>query len=196
MKTERLYYTDCYLHEFEARVLKSEPAPQGHRVILNRSAFYPESGGQPMDFGTLDGVPVIALAEEGDDIVHMLERPPDGEMVQGKIDWTRRFDHMQQHTGQHVLSAAYERTGQYKTVSFHMGADVSSIDLDSDRLGRRQIEEGENLANQIVFENREVTFSFKPVAEANQLDLRKPTSREGVVRLVEIEGFDLSACGG
>jgi alanyl-tRNA synthetase len=196
MKTERLYYTDCYLREFEARVLKSEPGPKGFRIVLDRTAFYPESGGQPMDFGTLGGITVTALAEEDDAIVHELERQPEGEVVQGKIDWTRRFDHMQQHTGQHVLSAAFERTGHYKTVSFHLGADASSIDLDSDRLGRRQIEEGEDLANQIVFENRGVTIFFRPVAEANQLDLRKPTAREGDVRLVEIANFDLSACGG
>lgn len=196
MKTERLYYTDCYLQEFEARVLKSEPGPKGFRVFLDRTAFYPESGGQPMDFGTLAGIPVVALAEEGEAIVHELERQPEGEVVHGKIDWQRRFDHMQQHTGQHVLSAAFEKTGHYKTVSFHLGADVSSIDLDSDRLGRRQIEEGEDLANQIVFENREVKIFFRPVAEAELLDLRKPTLREGDVRLVEVSDFDLSACGG
>jgi alanyl-tRNA synthetase len=195
-KTERLYYTDCYLREFEARILKSEPGPRGFRVYLDRTAFYPESGGQPMDFGTLAGIPVVALREEDDAIVHELERQPESERVQGQIDWARRFEHMQQHTGQHVLSAAFERTGQYKTVSFHLGAEVSSIDLDSDRLGRRQIEEGEDLANRVVFENREVKIFFRPGTEANQMDLRNPTMREGDVRLVEIPEFDLSACGG
>ncbi|HLY61405.1 MAG TPA: alanyl-tRNA editing protein [Terriglobia bacterium] len=195
-KTERLYYTDSYLREFEARILKTEPGPKGFRVYLDRTAFYPESGGQPMDFGTLGGIPVLALAEEDDAIVHEMERQPEGEPVQGEIDWPRRFDHMQQHTGQHVLSAAFEKAGEYKTVSFHLGADVSSIDLDSDRPGGRQINEAEDLANQIVFENREVKISFRPVAEAQLLDLRKPTLRDGEVRLVEIAGFDLSACGG
>jgi alanyl-tRNA synthetase len=195
-KTERLYYTDSYLREFEARVLKSEPGPKGFRVYLDRTAFYPESGGQPMDFGTLGGIPVLALMEHEDAIVHELERQPEGGQVHGKIDWPRRFDHMQQHTGQHVLSAAFEKTGKYKTVSFHLGADVASIDLDSDRLGRRQIDEGEDLANHIVFENREVKIFFRPAAEANRLDLRKPALREGDVRLVEIADYDLSACGG
>jgi len=103
---------------------------------------------------------------------------------------------MQQHTGQHVLSAAFERIGSYGTISFHLGEDSSSIDLDSDRLGVRQLEEAENAANQVVFENRPVRIFFQPAGKASQLDLRKPTSREGEVRLVEVEGFDLSACGG
>jgi alanyl-tRNA synthetase len=193
---QRLYYTDCYLREFEARVLKVEAAAQRFRVYLDRTAFYPESGGQPMDRGTLASVPVLEVLEDGDAIVHILENKPEGDPVYGKIDWPRRFDHMQQHTGQHVLSAAFERTGNYKTVSFHLGAESSSIDLDSDRLGRRQIDEAEDLANQIIFENREVRITFRPAAEASQMDLRKPTLREGTVRLVEIADFDLSACGG
>ena len=110
MKTERLYYTDCYLREFEASVLKVEPDSQGFRVYLDQTAFYPESGGQPMDSGTLGGIPVRGLLEEGDAIAHFLVRAPQGERVQGKIDWPRRFDHMQQHTGQHALSAAFEKT--------------------------------------------------------------------------------------
>jgi len=195
-KTERLYYTDCYLREFEARVLKLEPGPKGLRVYLDRTAFYPESGGQPTDHGTLGGLPLLEALDEGEEIVHLLERAPDSETVKGAIDWERRFDHMQQHTGQHVLSGAFEKTGGYKTVSFHLGAEASTIDLDSDRLGRRQVEEAEDLANQVVFENRSVRIFFQPAAEASRLDLRKPTAREGDVRLVEIEDFDLSACGG
>lgn len=195
-RTERLYYTDCYLREFEARVLKAEPGPKGFRVVLDRSAFYPESGGQPMDLGTLAGIPVLEVVEEGDAVVLVLERKPEGANVKGEIDWARRFDHMQQHTGQHLLSAAFEKTGNYRTVSFHLGAEISSIDLDSDRLGRRQIEEAENLANRVMFEDREVRVFFRPAAEAGRMDLRKPTQREGDVRLVEVENFDLSACGG
>lgn len=196
MATERLYYTDCYLREFEAGVLRVEAAAQRFRVTLDRTAFYPESGGQPMDRGTLAGINVLEVAEDGDEIVHVLGSRPEGERVQGKIEWPRRFDHMQQHTGQHVLSAAFEKSGNYKTVSFHLGAESSSIDLDSDRLGHRQIDEAEDLANQIIFENREVRINFRPAAEASQMDLRKPSLREGDVRLVEIADFDLSACGG
>ena len=195
-KTERLYYTDCYLREFEARVLRSQAAPNGFKVYLDRTAFYPASGGQPTDFGTVASLQVLEVIDEGDEIAHILSQAPEGGRVSGKIAWERRFDHMQQHTGQHILSAAFQKNGDYKTVSFHLGEESSSIDLDSDRLGSRQLEEAEDAANQVVFENRPVRISFQPAGEASRLELRKPTSREGEVRLVEVEGFDLSACGG
>lgn len=195
-KTERLYYTDCYLREFEARVVRVDPDAQGVRVYLDRSAFYPESGGQLMDHGRLGGIPLLAIVDEGETIAHVLARPPEGLAVKGEIDWTRRFDHMQQHTGQHILSAAFEKTGGYKTVSFHMGEEVSTVDLDSDRLGQRQIEGAEDLANHVVFKERAVRSFFRTAAEAGRLDLRKPALREGEVRVVEVEDFDLSACGG
>jgi alanyl-tRNA synthetase len=195
-RTERLYYTDCYMQGFQARVIRTSPDAQGVRIFLDRTAFYPESGGQPADHGTLAGVPVLEVVDEGGEIAHLLRDSPASESVQGIIDWTRRFDHMQQHTGQHLLSAAFERTGGYKTVSFHLGTDASTIDLDSDRVGAKQVEKAEELANQIVFENRPVQISFRPSAEAGEMDLRKPTFREGDIRLVEVQGFNLSACGG
>jgi len=195
-KTERLYYTDCYLAEFQARVLRSEAAPNGFKVYLDRTAFYPASGGQPTDSGTIAGLEVLEAVDEGEEIAHLLRQAPEGEGVTGKIAWARRFDHMQQHTGQHILSAAFERIGDYKTVSFHLGEESSSIDLDSDRLGLRQLEEAEDVANQVVFEDRPVRISFQAAGEASKLELRKPTAREGEIRLVEVEGFDLSACGG
>src|SRR5208282_3212729 len=194
--TERLYYTNCYLKEFSARVIRTDSDPRGARVYLDRTAFYPESGGQPSDRGTLAGMPVIDVTDEGDEIAHLLADEPAFKPVQGSIDWERRFDHMQQHTGQHILSAAFERVGSYKTVSFHLGTEGATIDLDSDRVGTQQIEAAEELANRVVFENRPVQISFRPAAEAEQLELRKPTFREGDIRLVEVEGFDLSACGG
>jgi len=194
--TERLYYTDCYLREFNARVIQKDPDPRGVRVFIDRTAFYPESGGQPSDRGVLAGVPVLDVIDEGGDIAHILASSPAGEIVQGSIDWVRRFDHMQQHTGQHVLSAAFERAGVYKTVSFHLGMESATIDLDSDRVGTKQVEEAEDLANRVIFENRAVEVLFRSAAEVQQLDLRKPTFREGDIRLVEIEDFDLSACGG
>lgn len=194
--TERLYYSDCYLKEFSARVIRTRPDPRGARVYLDRTAFYPESGGQPSDRGTLAGIPVLDVVDEGDEIAHILVNNPAEEAVQGSIGWERRFDHMQQHTGQHVLSAAFERMGGYKTVSFHLGAESATIDLDSDRVGAKQIEDAEELANGVTFENRAVQISFRAADEVQQLDLRKPTFREGDIRLVEVEGFDLSACGG
>ena len=195
-KTERLYYTDCYLTEFEARVLRSEAGPNGFKVYLDRTAFYPASGGQPTDSGTIGGLEVLEAVDEGEEIAHLLCQAPEGEAVTGKIAWARRFDHMQQHTGQHILSAAFERIGDYKTVSFHLGEESSSIDLDSDRLGLRQLGGAEDVANQVVFEDRPVRISFQAAGEASRMELRKPTTREGEIRLVEVEGFDLSACGG
>jgi alanyl-tRNA synthetase len=194
--TERLYYTDCYLREFQARVIAAGSDARGWRVVLDRTAFYPESGGQPADRGTLSGVPVVDVIDEGETIAHLVERPLDAPSVAGRIDWERRFDHMQQHTGQHLLSAAFEKVGQYKTVSFHLGAEVSTIDLDSDRLSRRQMDEAEDWANRVIFEDREVRISFATGAEAARLGLRKPTEREGEIRLVEVRDFDRSACGG
>jgi alanyl-tRNA synthetase len=195
-KTERLYYTDCYLREFQAHVLAVQPAAHGYRIFLDRSAFYPESGGQPADAGTLAGLPVEDVIDEGEVVAHLVKAKPSTDVVVGRIDWERRFDHMQQHSGQHLLSAAFERQEKYKTVSFHLGAEVSTIDLDSDRLGRHEIEKGEHLANRVIFEDRPIRMFFRPAAEVSQLDLRKPTLREGDVRLVEVEDFDLSACGG
>ena len=194
--TDRLYYTDCYLREFSARVIRATPDPRGTRVYLDRTAFYPDSGGQPSDRGMLAAIPVLDVIDAGDEIAHILADSPVEEAVYGSIDWERRFDHMQQHTGQHVLSAAFERAGGYKTVSFHLGTESATIDLDSDRVGTKQAEGAEQLANRVVFENRPVQISFRPAAEAQQLDLRKPTFREGDIRLVEVEEFDLSACGG
>ena len=177
-------------------MLRSEAAPNGFKVYLDRTAFYPASGGQPADFGTIAGLEVLDVVDEGEEIAHLLCQAPQGESVTGKIAWPGRFDHMQQHTGQHILSAAFEKVGDYKTVSFHLGEESSSIDLDSDRLGVKQLEEAEDLANQVLFEDRPVRISFQSAGEASRMDLRKPTSREGDIRLVEVEGFDLSACGG
>ncbi len=194
--TERLYYTDCYLLDFEARVIEAQPDPRGVRITLDRSAFYPESGGQPRDHGSIDGIPVLDVIDEGDAVPLVLARKPAAEVVKGEIDWVRRFDHMQQHTGQHVLSAAFEKAARARTLSFHLGAETSSIDLDTDRLSRRQIDDAEELANRVVFEDREVRILFRSAAEAGQMDLRKPTERTGDVRLIEVDAFDLSACGG
>jgi alanyl-tRNA synthetase len=194
--TERHYYTDSYLLDFSARVIRVLPHPRGVSVYLDSTAFYPESGGQPSDRGTLGGIPVLDVIDEGEEIAHILaERPAEG-IVEGFVDGDRRFDHMQQHTGQHVLSAAFERSSGYKTVSFHLGATSSTIDLDSDRVGAQQILEAEELANSVVFDNRLVQISFRSSTEVRELDLRKPSDRQGEVRLVEVAGFDLSACGG
>jgi alanyl-tRNA synthetase len=199
--TDRLYYNDSYLTEFRARVVGVSPdaaSPERQRVYLDRTAFYPTSGGQPFDIGELGGFKVIEVIDEGDRIAHVLSRPPAEGEVDGRIDLARRFDHMQQHTGQHLLSAVLIEMFGAPTVSFHLGAESSTIDVAqgdiAGALEPEQLRQAERRANQIVFENRPVTISFQHSSE--DLGLRKPTEREGEVRIISIQDLDRSACGG
>lgn len=190
LSTERLYFTDPYLTEFTARVTGCS----GDSFYLDRTAFYPESGGQPHDLGTINGVPVVRIEEDDRGIAHILAEPVHSAEVRGIVDWARRFDHMQQHTGQHLLSAVLVDLYHAQTVGFHMSADYSTIDVSASALGSAQIAAAEERANALVFENRPVTVSFEePSAD---LGLRKPSEREGVLRIITIEGYDRSACGG
>ena len=194
--TERIYYTEPSRRAFEATVTRTGERDGRPLVTLDRTAFYPTSGGQPFDTGRLGSVEVVETIDEDDDIVHVVSAPvAPGTRVRGEIDWARRFDHMQQHTGQHVLSAAFDRLFENRTTSFHMGAEVSTIDLareaTSDELERAVAE-----ANHVVWEDREVSVRFVSAGEAARLPLRKEPVREGTLRLVEISDFDLSACGG
>jgi alanyl-tRNA synthetase len=195
--TERLYYTDSFLAEFDAQVLKVVTAPDGRpAVVLDRTAFYPTSGGQPFDTGTLGAAPVVDVIDQEDGtILHVVEAAVERGPILGRIDWGRRFDHMQQHTGQHVLSAAFDRLLGVRTVSFHLGAGSSTIDLARD-LPSDEIDRAEDDANRIVWANRPVRISFADAAAAARLPLRKEPARDGLLRLIEVEGFDLSACGG
>jgi Ser-tRNA(Ala) deacylase AlaX len=189
--TERLYYQDSYLTEFRARVV--EASPDQKRIYLDRTAFYPTSGGQPFDIGKLGGVEVIEVIDEGDRIAHVLSDVFTGSEVEGRIHRARRFDHMQQHTGQHLLSAVLIEMFDAPTVSFHLGAESSTIDV-TRALEPAQLREAERRANEIVFENRPVTVSYQHSSE--DLGLRKPTEREGEVRIISIQDLDRSACGG
>jgi alanyl-tRNA synthetase len=207
--TDRLYYHDSFVYDFEAEVREvvSSPRPA---LILDRSAFYPTSGGQIHDTGWLTSGPAklrvteVADTEDGK-VVHYIEAERDfdkgslkpGTLVRGQIDATRRRDHMQQHSGQHVLSAAFIRLFNIPTVSFHMAEDYCSIDLDTPTLTKEQVESAERLANEIVLENRPVKVSYVTREEAGKLGLRKlpPTERDEL-RLVDIQDFDLTACGG
>jgi len=192
LHTERLYYSDCYLTEFTARVVGS--AKHGGTVYLDRTAFYPASGGQPQDTGVLDGQRILEVIDEGDRIAHVLGGPVRSEVVEGRIDWDRRYDHMQQHTGQHLLSAVLVELFEFQTVSFHLGSEVSTIDLATRELTARQIEAAEQGANEIVREARNVTVAFQDSDSVG--GLRKPAHRDGTLRIVIIEGLDRSACGG
>lgn len=194
--TERLYYHDSFLKMFDARLVRKE----GNIAVLDRTAFYPTSGGQPNDTGVLDGVRVVDVTEnEAGEVLHVLEAPlpaEPGQTVRGAIDPERRAGHIQQHTGQHLLSAAFVRLFNYPTVSFHLGADICTIDIACDSLSAEQARRAEELCNAIVFEDRKLRVFFASAEEARQLPLRKEVEREGALRLVEIPDIDLSACGG
>jgi alanyl-tRNA synthetase len=195
--TERLYYDDCYLNRFPARVV--ETTDDGRRVYLDRTAFYPESGGQPSDLGTLGSVAVLDAVDEGERIAHVLSAPLGAGDVEGVVDWSRRFDHMQQHTGQHLLSAVLAELFEIPTVGFHMGALTSTVDLDCAVPGSRGLDQermarAEERCAEIVREARPVTVKYADAA--SDLGLRKASMRTGTLRIIEIEGIDRSACGG
>lgn len=194
--TERLYYTDARLLTFSARVV--ERADDGRRIYLDRTAFYPTSGGQPHDLGTLDGVAVVDVIDEDRRIAHLLAAPlpEDTDEVTGTIDAARRHDHMQQHTGQHLLSAVLHERHGWRTVSVHFGIEASTVDVDAplDAVTPALLAEAERECNRIVTEDRIVAVSFEDAGAA--AGLRKASEREGTLRIVTIEGVDRSACGG
>jgi alanyl-tRNA synthetase len=197
MSSDRLYYTDAYLVEFDAVVRDVQRKDDKWKVILDRTAFYPTSGGQPFDTGTLGEARVTDVAEQADgSIGHFVDRELEkNSRVRGHVDWARRFDHMQQHTGQHLLSAALERETGAKTVSFHLGASASTIDLNKE-LSAAEIARAEDAANTILWEDRDVCVNFVTASEAEKLPLRKEPAREGELRIIEIKDYDFSACGG
>ena len=203
--TERLYYHDSFLHTFEARVLESLEHDGKTAVVLDRTAFYPTSGGQVHDTGVLiledeTKIPVLDVADEEDGTIrHFISAPllAAGKAVRGLIDAHRRRDHMQQHSGQHVLSAAFVRLFDVPTMSFHMGTESCTIDLAVKSLTSEQIVQAERLANDVVTEDRSVAIRFVPLEEARQMGLRKlPPKQTGELRLIDIADFDLTACGG
>jgi alanyl-tRNA synthetase len=169
----------------------------GHpAVVLDRTAFYPTSGGQPFDTGRLGTASVVDVIDDDSGLIlHVVDRELAIGPVRGTIDWGRRFEHMQQHTGQHVLSAAFDRLLKARTESFHLGSSSSTIDLNR-ALSATEIELVENEANRVVWEDRPVTIRFADADDAAQLPLRKDSAREGTLRLIEVAEFDISACGG
>jgi alanyl-tRNA synthetase len=190
--TERLYYTDPYLIEFEAQAL--EVAPDGLQVYLDRTAFYPTSGGQPFDLGLLAGCELVEVIDEGERILHRTSVPVAPGPMRGQINWPRRYDHMQQHTGQHLLSAVMVELYGFETLSFHMGDEVSTIELAIKELSENQIDKAEERANALARNGLPVRISFEDAAKVE--GLRKQSQRSGTLRIIEIEGVDKSACGG
>ena len=196
MVTNRIYYTDPGCRTFDAVVSRAFEHEGRPAVTLDRTAFYPSSGGQPFDTGRLGATAVVEAVDADGDVIHVLSAGLAARVaVTGEIDWARRFDHMQQHTGQHVLSAAFDRLFNNRTVGFHMGADVSTIDLAREP-APSEVERAVDEANEIVWEDRPVLIRFVSQAEAANLSLRKESGREGTLRLIDVSGFDLSACGG
>jgi alanyl-tRNA synthetase len=192
----RLYFDDPYLTSFSATIIARRDWQGRPAVALDRTAFYPEGGGQPADRGLLDAARVVDVqADDEGQVWHILDGEPDGDLVQGQVDWPRRFDHMQQHHGQHLLSAAFEELSGLKTVSFHLGGDASTIDLAGEATDQ-QLLDAESRANEIIWEDRPVEARFVTPEELATLPLRKPPAVEGPVRVVSVPGFDHSACGG
>jgi alanyl-tRNA synthetase len=193
--TIRLYYVDAECLAFSARVV--DVADGGRRVYLDRSAFYPTSGGQPNDLGTLGGVPVVDVVDDGDRVAHVLAEPLGasvGDTVDGAVDAARRLDHMQQHTGQHLLSAVFADLLGAETASVHFGPEISTIELAGPAIDRAALLAAEARANELVAADVLVSVAFEDAATAT--GLRKPTDRSGEIRVVSIEGVDRSACGG
>jgi alanyl-tRNA synthetase len=203
--TERLYYVDSYLVEFEATVV--DKADEGRRLYLDRSAFYPTSGGQQFDLGSIhpaaagvtSALPVIDVIDEGERVAHVLGDGPARDLAPGarvvaRLDWARRFDHMQQHTGQHLLSALFQEMLGLGTQSVHFGVESSTLDLDAGTLGVEQIQAVEQRANATVFANRAVSVEVEEAGAAE--GLRKASARSGPLRVVSIADIDRSACGG
>ncbi len=217
MTTERLYYDQSYLAEFEARVVSSNTCPEGYRVKLDRCAFYPTSGGQPNDLGFIGDARVLDVVEEEDDIVCVVDREPapgagaaekpgpggrtgtgPGELpvVKCRVDWERRFDLMQQHTGQHILSAAFEKLLDADTVGFHLTEHNLTVDLNIPALSPADASRVEALANRIVFDDRPVTAVYPTQVELARMPLRKPPTRAEGIRIIVVGDFDYSPCGG
>ena len=214
--SEHLYYSDSFLRTFtgavtDVREVADSNGKQIWQLALNRTAFYPTSGGQPFDTGqlsavSLDGtalmVPVEQVEEDEQGAVWHFVRNPlvSGTFVEGQIDWKRRFDHMQQHTGQHLLSAVFWRELQAPTISFHLGESTSTIDLASEQVTHQSLERVERIANEIIGEDRQVTTRDLPRGEAEAMlaagQLRKLPDRQGTIRVIDIADYDKNACGG
>lgn len=189
--TQRLYYHDSYLRAFTAEIVETHDG--GSVVYLDRTAFYPTSGGQPFDTGSINGVEVLEITDEEAVVAHRLATPLPPGTAECLLNWPRRFDHMQQHTGQHLLSAVLAEQFGWPTVSFHLGAESSTIDLEG-AVTAEAVRQAEWRANQIVCENRPVSIAFEPADQAT--GLRKASERDGTLRIVSIQDLDRSACGG
>jgi alanyl-tRNA synthetase len=205
MKTERLYYDDAFAREFTAQVLSCEPTSSATletqtaslwRVKLDRTAFYPASGGQPHDMGRLGDARVVDVIDEEDEVIHIVDKPIAIGSVQGIVDWSRRFDHMQQHSGQHVLSAVFHSRFALPTISFHMGSDICTIDVRGLEPTQEILDSAMAVANDVVYADRAVNVRYGTAEELAAAGVRKTVARSGTLRAIEIEALELQPCGG
>jgi alanyl-tRNA synthetase len=194
--TRRLFFEDAYRREFSGRVLEQFVHQGKPAAVLDQTGFYPVSGGQPDDRGCLDEAEVIQVIEDGGRIIHLLDRELSREEVRGIIDWDRRFDHMQQHSGQHVLSQCFVETVGGETRSFHLGEQGATLEVGIGAISDEDLERIEARANEVVFEDREIKTYFVEAEAVAKVPFRRPPKKEGTIRVVEIDGFDFSACGG
>ncbi len=193
---EKLYYLDPYLKEFKATVLKCEKGEKGFEVELDKTAFYPEGGGQPCDLGFIGEAKVLYVGEKGESVIHYLEKEVEvGQEVFCSIDWERRFDLMQQHSAEHIVSGIFNSMYGYNNVGFHMGSEMITLDLDGE-LSFEQVREVELIANEYVFKNVECRIFEVSGEELKKLKYRSKKELTGNVRLVEFPGADLCACCG
>jgi alanyl-tRNA synthetase len=203
--TQRLYYDDSFAREFQAEVWSCVPfKPEGDSpvsapawgLILDRTLFYPTSGGQPHDRGRIEDATVLDVLDEGNLILHVVDKPVPAVSVKGVVDWERRFDHMQQHTGQHLLSAVFLERHGLPTVSFHLGAELSTIDLRGSEPSPAILEAVQHAVNEVIFQDRPITVKYGTAQELSQMGVRKQVERTGILRAIEIESVDLQPCGG
>ena len=195
-ETRKLYYEDVYQKEFTAEVLECRETDRGYEVVLDQTAFYPEGGGQPSDTGALNGVKVLHVSEKGEEIIHELEAPlEEGVLAEGVIDWKKRYDNMQQHTGEHIFSGLVHKHFGYDNVGFHMGTDEVTVDFNG-VLTQEQLDELEDEANQLIYDNVPVKVFYPSKEELEELDYRSKKELTGLVRIVEIPGGDICACCG
>jgi alanyl-tRNA synthetase len=195
-KTKRLYFENAYQTEFEAQVVEKLHREDQLVLILNQTCFYPESGGQPSDKGLINEVDVLQVREEEDKILHFLKSDVIEDRIQGKIDWVTRFDHMQQHSGQHILSQSFSELIGAETLSFHLGEKASSLEMNLRKISDETVREVERRANEIVFQDREIKSQFIREEEVHTVPLRRPPKKSGVIRVIEVADYDHSACGG
>ncbi|MDY0092541.1 MAG: DHHA1 domain-containing protein [Candidatus Vecturithrix sp.] len=195
--TRKLYHHNQYQRTFSSVVVEAREIDGRPGVILEQTAFYPTSGGQPHDTGTLNGVPVIdVLEDEQQQIIHFLTQPLRTGSVEGQINWERRFDHIQQHTGQHLLSQAFKQTCNAETMSFHLGEESATIDVNIAGIEPEALIAVERLANRIIYENRDVLAHIVTKNELDRFPVRKPPTVDAHIRILEIKDFDYSPCGG